>query len=170
MRFGFRTGCQILLFGDHHSCFHGGVGRGMGVGRGRGVTLGVGKAVEVGVGVIVGVTVTVGVAVGVTVGVTVGLTVGVTEGVGVGVHDRSAWHPITLTVSTRQPSLEPLLSLAIRQRSLTSKSPIPGSSTTLVMKPSELPLQARRPAIGLPRSVLIVRLYPPSRKLSGGTY
>ena len=37
------------------------------------------------------------------------------------------------------------------------------------MKPSELPLQARRPAIGLPRSVLIVRLYPPLRKLSAAT-
>ena len=89
------------------------------MGRGRGVTLGV--TVGVGVGVIVGVTVTVGVAVGVTVGVTVGLTVGVTEGVGVGVHDDgSPWHPITLTVSTRQPSLEPLVSLAMRQRSRTS--------------------------------------------------
>ena len=151
----------------YHHPLHGGVGRRRGVGRDRGVALGVAVAVGVGLGV----SVAVGVAVGVTVGVTVGLTVGVTEGVGVGVHDdRSAWHPITLTVSTRQPSLEPLLSLAIRQRSLTSKSPTPGSSTTLVMKPSELPLQARRPAIGLPRSALIVRLYPPSRKLSGGTY
>jgi len=33
------------------------------------------------------------------------------------------------------------------------------------MKPPELPLQAGRPAIGLPRSVAIVRLYPPITKL-----
>jgi hypothetical protein len=73
----------------------------MGVGRGRGVTLGV--------------------AVGVPVGVTDGVGVGVIGGVGVGVHDNgSPWHPITLTVSTRQPSLEPLVSLAMRQRSRTS--------------------------------------------------
>jgi hypothetical protein len=44
-------------------------------------------------------------------------------------------------VSTRQPSLEPLVSLAIRQRSLPPVG-IKGRFTTVVMKPSELPLQA----------------------------
>jgi hypothetical protein len=46
-----------------------------------------------------------------------------------------------LIVSTRQPSLEPLLSLAIRQRSLALMG-MNGRSTTVVMKPPELPLQA----------------------------
>jgi hypothetical protein len=45
-------------------------------------------------------------------------------------------------VSTRQPSLELLVSLAIRQRSLLSMAGIKGTVTTVVMKPSELPLQA----------------------------
>jgi hypothetical protein len=118
-----------------------GVGRGLGVAMGRALGVGLGEAVAVGVPV----------AVAVAVGVGEG-------GVGVGVHDEgSPWHPKTWTVSTRQPSLEPLVSLAIRQRNLTSRPP--GlSSTTVVMKPPESPLQARRPAIGLPRSVLIVRL------------
>src|SRR5262249_36871444 len=40
-----------------------------------------------------------------------------------------------------------------------------GRLTTVVKNPSELPLQAWRPAIGLPRSLLIVRLYPPMAKL-----
>ncbi len=109
----------------------------------------------VAVGVTVGVAV--GVAVGVTVGVTDGVGVGVIGGVGVGVGVPEKWHQTMLVVSMRQPSLEPLLSLAIRQRS----TPFPsswGMFTTVVMKPSELPLHARRPAIGLPRSVLIVRL------------
>ena len=57
-----------------------------------------------------GVTVTVAVAVAVAVGV------GGTVAVGVG-HGFDT-HPAILTVSTRQPSLEPLVSLAIRQRSL----------------------------------------------------
>jgi len=116
-----------------------------------GVALGVGLVVGVGVGVIVGVTV----AVGVTVGVTVGVPDGVGVGEGVGVPEK--WHQTTLAVSTRQPSPEPLLSLAIRQRNTPFKSS-PGRLTTVVMKPSELPLHARRPAIGLSRSLLIVRL------------
>jgi len=58
-------------------------------------------------------------------------------GVG-GIHGTGA-HPLTLTVSMRQPSLEPLLSLAIRQRSLSPMTMI-GRLTTVVMKPSELPL------------------------------
>jgi hypothetical protein len=46
--------------------------------------------------------------------VAVGVGVG---GVGVGVHG-SPWHQVMFTVSTRQPSVESLLSLAMRQRSL----------------------------------------------------
>ena len=68
----------------------------------------------VGVGVIVGVTVTVGVTVGLTVGVTVAVGVGVGEGHGVPI----PWHQVMSSVSTRQPSLEPVVSLAKRQRSL----------------------------------------------------
>jgi hypothetical protein len=66
------------------------VGRCRGVGCGLGVTLGA-----------VGVDVTVGV------------------GAGDGEHGGPCpWHQVMLTVSTRQPSLEPLVSLAIRQRSM----------------------------------------------------
>ena len=85
------------------------------MGRGRGVTLGVDVAVGVGEGVIAGV----GVTVGVTVGVPEGVGVGVIGGVGVGEHG-GPWHQVMLKVSTRQPSLEPLVSLAIRQRRLPS--------------------------------------------------
>jgi len=161
-----RRECVALICGDHWGLvtiptITGGVGRGCGVGHRRGVALGVAVAVGVGVGVIVGVTVAVGVPVGVTVGVRVGVTVGVgvgVIGVGVGVHGGPwPWHQVMSTVSTRQPSFDPLLSLAIRQRSLPGCW-IAGTLTTVVMKPSELPLQAGRPAIGLPRSVLIVRL------------
>jgi hypothetical protein len=115
------------------SCYHGGLGRGWGAGRGRGVTLGM--AVAVGVGVGVGVSVAVGVAVAVTVGV----IVGVGGGVGVGVPLK--WHQTIFAVSTRQPSLEPLLSLAILQRS-TAPGSSGGRFTTVVMKPLELPLHA----------------------------
>jgi len=149
-----------------------GVGLGRTVGVGLGVDVAVAVAVAVGlavaVTVAVGVTVTVGVAVAVAVGVgdtvtvavavAVAVGVGVIGGVGVGVHDDgSPWHPKTFIVSTRQPWLEPLVSLAIRQRNLTSKLDR-STFTTLVTKPAELPLQACRPAIGLPRLVLIVRL------------
>ena len=132
-------------------------GRGAGLGRALGVTLGLavgvglGEAVEVAVAVAVGV----GVTVGVTVAVTVGLTVGVGGG-GVGVHG-GPWHQLISVVSTRQPSLEPLLSLAILQRNLPSMM-IGGKATVVVIKPPELPLHARRPAIGLAPSGLIVRL------------
>ena len=95
----------------------------LGVGVGLGVTLGV--VVAVGVGVAVGVVVAVAVAVG----------------VGVGVSHGTGSHQAIRTVSTRQPSLEPLLSLAIRQRSLPPAG-MSGRFTTVVMKPSELPLQA----------------------------
>ena len=107
-----------------------GVGRGRGVPRGRGVTLGVEVAVAVGVGVTVGVTEAVG----------VGVIDGVGEGVGDGVGHGTGAHQRESIVSTRQPSLEPVVSLAIRQRSL--PLPVNGRFTTVVMKPSELPLQA----------------------------
>jgi hypothetical protein len=51
------------------------------------------------------------------------VAVGVTlaGAVGVGVHPPpKMWHQVMLTVSTRQPSLETMVSLAIRQRSLPS--------------------------------------------------
>ena len=141
-------------------------GRGGGVGRVLGVTLGL--AVGVGLGVIVGVAVVVavGVALGVTVGVdeavAVGVGVAVAGGVGVsvgvGVGHGIGAQPVISIVSRRQPSLDPVVSLAIRQRSLLSRGRKSGRLTTVVTKPSELPLQARRPAMGLPRSVLIVRL------------
>jgi hypothetical protein len=54
----------------------------------------------------------------VAVGVGLRGTVGVA--VGVGVHPAKKWHQVMLTASTRQPSLTPVLSLAIRQRSLPS--------------------------------------------------
>ncbi len=145
-------------------------GRGAGVGRDLGVTLGL--AVGVGLGVIVGVAVVVavGVALGVVVGVdeavavtvAVGVGVAVAGGVGVsvgvGVGHGIGAQPVISIVSRRQPSLDPVVSLAIRQRSLLSRGRKSGRLTTVVTKPSELPLQARRPAMGLPRSVLIVRL------------
>lgn len=135
------------------------------MGRGLGVTLGLPVAVAEGVGV-GGVTVAVavgvgeigGVAVAVPVGetVAVGLGVGVPVAVAVGVGHGLFTQPKISTVSTRQPSLDPVVSLAIRQRNFMGKAN--GRLTTVVTKPSELPLQACRPAIGLPRSVLIVRL------------
>jgi hypothetical protein len=78
-------------------------------------------------------------------------------GVGVGVGVPLKWHQTALVVSTRQPSLEPLLSLAIRQR----RTALPSSGgrlTIVVMKPPELPLHAWRPAMGLPGPVAIVAL------------
>lgn len=146
------------------------VGRGAGLGRGLGVTcgrvvgVGLAVAVDVALGVVVEVAVAVGVGVGgiVAVGVDDGVTVPVGVGVGVnvavavGVHG-GPWHQLMSIVSTRQPSLEALLSLAILQRNLPSMT-IGGNATVVVIKPPELPLHARRPAIGLPRSELIVRL------------
>src|SRR5437660_1657797 len=73
--------------------------------------------------------------------------VGLAVGVGLGVPLK--WHHIILVVSTRQPSLAPLLSLAIRHRR-TAPPSSDGRFTTVVRKPPELPLHAWRPAIGLP--------------------
>lgn len=134
------------------------------------VEVAVAVAVEIAVAVAVGVTVAVAVGVGlgdtVTVTVAVAVAVGVgVAGVGVAVGVPLKWHSKTPTLSTRQPSLEPLVSLAIRHRSTVGLS---GRFTVAVVKPPELPLHARSPAIGLPRSVLIVRLYPPFTKLVAG--
>jgi hypothetical protein len=106
-----------------------------------GLTVGVGLGVfvAVAVGVALGVVVAVAVAVAVAVGVGDTVTVGVAVGVGLG-HGNGR-HQAILTVSTRQPSLEPLVSLAILQRRLPPVA-IKGTVTTVVMKPSELPLQA----------------------------
>lgn len=140
------------------------VGVGVFVGVALGVLVGIAVGVVVGVALgvllVVAVAVAVGVALGVTVGVAEGLAVGVgvnvAVAVAVGVHG-GPWHQLISIVSTRQPSLEPLLSLAILQRNLPSMI-INGKATVVVIKPPELPLHARRPAIGLPRSELIVRL------------
>ena len=152
----------------------GGVGRCLGVipglAVGVGLTVAVGVAVTVALGVTVEVAVAAAVAVGVNVGVTVAVAVGVavnvavavgvglcsTVGVGVAVGVPKKWQAYTVTSSTRQPSLEPVVSLAMRQRNLEFAEG--GTFTTVVMKPSESPLHALRPAMGLPRSVLIVRL------------
>jgi hypothetical protein len=126
--------------------------------RGVGVTLGVAVAVAVGVGVavVVGVAVAVGlgVAVGVGVDVAVAVGVGVIAGVGVGV-GRS--HTMKI-LSTLQPSLEPLKSLAMRQRRAMVCPLKPLRSTSVSMKPPELPVHAWRPASGLPQQVLMVPL------------
>ena len=59
---------------------------------------------------------------------------------GVGEHG-SPWHHVMLTLSTRQPSPEPLLSLATRHRSTHAIGNV-GMFTTVVIKPPELPLHA----------------------------
>ena len=70
-----------------------------------------------GVGVIVGVAVMVPVGEGVAVAVGVGVAVAVAVGVGQGLFTQ----PKISTVSTRQPSFDPVVSLAIRQRSFMEK-------------------------------------------------
>jgi len=122
------------------------------VGVALGVTLGVTVGVGVGVGVGLGVTVGLAVALGVAVGVTVGVDVGVAVGVGVG---RSQPMPIS---STLQPSPEPLESLPMRQRRAMVCPPKPLRSTSVSMKPPELPVHAWRPASGLPQQLLITPL------------
>lgn len=114
----------------------------MGVGRGLGVTLGVEVGATVGVGVMLGVIVGITLGVGVGVKVGAGVAVEVEVGVAVGVGHGIGAQPTISIVSTRQPSLEPLVSLAIRQRSLVMDGRPNGKWTTVVMKPCELPLQA----------------------------
>ena len=99
------------LFSHLRQTYRGEVGRSSGVGRGLGV------------------------------GADLGVGAGVGVGVAVGVSHEIGSHPLIVTVSTRQPSLAPLLSLAIRQRNLISKEIVP-KLTMVVMKPFELPLQA----------------------------
>ena len=113
--------------------------------------MGVGLAVPVGVtvGVALGVVVAVAVEVAEAVGVGLGgiVAVPVAEGVGdkvglavgVDVGVPLKWHSVTLTLSTRQPSLEPLVSLAIRQRRIVKAV---GRFTVAMTNPSELPLHA----------------------------
>ena len=115
---------------------------GLAVGVGLGVIVGVAVVVAVGValGVAVGVDEAVAVTVAVGVGVAVAGGVGVSVGVGVG-HGIGA-QPVISIVSRRQPSLDPVVSLAIRQRSLLLPAKMEGKFTTVVIKPSELPLHA----------------------------
>ena len=62
-------------------------------------------------------------------------------------------------LSIRQPGLEKLESLPIRQRStMLWPATAAGRLTVVVTKPPELPLQAWRPAIGLPNANEIVVL------------
>ncbi len=153
----------------NHWCrvFHRGVGRDAGVGRNRGVGVpqGVSVGVAVGVdgGVVVGVEVGVNVADGIGEGVIdgsegVGLAVGVgnTVALGVGVAVGVGRSQIIWTVSNLQPSLEVLLSLPIRHRITMVCPPKAVRSTSVSVKPPELPVHAWRPASGLPQQVLIV--------------
>src|SRR3954451_9491786 len=102
-----------------------------------------------------GVGVGVGLAVAVTVGV--GVAVAVAVAVAVGVGGPLKWHSVSVILSMRQPSPEPVLSLAILQRSLPSITSV-GRFTIVVMKPPELPLHAWRPAMGLPVPVAMIAL------------
>ena len=129
---------------QHRSYY--GVGRGAGIGRDRGDRVGL----------------AIGLAVGEDEGEPEGVgevvAVGVAVAVGVGEHrPPGSWHQLISTVSTRHPSPEPVVSLPILHRSLPSITCC-GRLTVVVMKPRELPLHARRPASGLPRSILIRRL------------
>jgi hypothetical protein len=76
-------------------------------------------------------------------GTGVGLAVGEGVAVGVGLGSPLKWHSVTVMLSMRQPSPEPLLSLAILQRSLPSTTSV-GRFTVVVIKPPELPLHAWR--------------------------
>ena len=77
------------------------------------------------------------------VGVGVGVGVGLGGIVGVGEHGGTPWpwHQLISMESTRQPSPEPVLSLAIRHRRVPCIITA-GRRTVVVMKPPELPLQA----------------------------
>jgi hypothetical protein len=66
---------------------------------------------------------------------------------------------VTLTPSMRQPCTATLLSLPIRQRStMLWPAAAAGRLTVVVTNPLELPLQAWRPASGLPNDDEIVAL------------
>jgi hypothetical protein len=104
------------------------------------------KPLIVGVGVAVGVTVGVAVGVGEKLAVAVGVGGGeVAVGVGVG-RSHTIWR-----VSILQPSPALLTSLPMRHRSTMVCPPNPARSTSVSMKPPELPVHAWRPARGLPQ-------------------
>jgi hypothetical protein len=64
-----------------------------------------------------------------------------------------------LTLSILQPACEILVSLPIRQRKTTLWPDMePGRLTVVVTKPLVAPVQAERPASGLPKLELIVSL------------
>ena len=137
------------------------VGEGLGVGVGAGVAVGAGVGLAVGTGV--GVPVGVGVGVRVGVGLAVGTGVGVPVGAGVGVAQAA---PLTTIVSTRHPTPETLESEHMRKRSLMVCPTTFGPKLAVVVTyPLELPVQALRPPIALPKAVEIVPLYPPVTKL-----
>src|SRR6266404_3431633 len=69
-------------------------------------------------------------------------------------------HSIIATESIRQPCPAMLLSLPIRHRSIIVV-PAWGRFTPVLINSPELPVQACRPANGLPQQLLIVPLYPP---------
>jgi hypothetical protein len=118
---------------------------GLAVGVGRAV--GVGVTVGVALGVVVGVTVG-EVGVGVAVEVAVGVNVAVAVAVGVGLSQKISM------LSILQPSPgTPLESLPIRHRSMITCPA--GRPTLVVIKPSEFPVHALRPAMGLQKSVEI---------------
>src|SRR6187455_317749 len=72
------------------------------------------------------------------------------------------FEPLTVTSSIQAPAALTLLSVA-RRHLITTFCPFAaaGKLTVVVINPPELPLQACRPAIGLPKARSIVELYPP---------
>src|SRR5450432_3313202 len=84
--------------------------------------------------------------------VAVGRVIVIGGGVGVGGEQSRTTMP-----SMRQPWIPTLVSLAMRQRSLTfCPAAAAGRFTVVVINPPELPLHAIRPAMGLPNAVEIV--------------
>ena len=118
---------------------------------------GVGVGVDVGVDVGVGVGVGCGVGDGVGVNVGVGVDVGKGDGVGVGVG--VGGQSVMTTLSTLQPACETLLSLPMRQRKMiVCPAARAGKATTTGTKPLLLPVQHRRPPMGLPDWLLTMEL------------
>ena len=72
-------------------------------------------------------------------GAGVGRCLGVGRGTGV---PGGPAHHVKITLSMRHPSPEPLVSLAIRHRSLTDVTTGAPRFTTVVIKPAEFPLHA----------------------------
>jgi len=84
---------------------------------------------------------------------------------GVGVGEGGSQITETAMLSTRHPVPLPLLSDAIRKRSLINCPPTAPRFATVLTYSPKFPLQALRPAIGLMKDVEIVALYPPVTKL-----